>query len=82
MAELTYLIQNFFTHKDFLKPAHELAGTLFTPLHLVFATLLLALVIFLGLRVARKDERTVRRVFFVIWCAAVVLEITKIVWET
>ena len=82
MSDLIFLFKNFFTHKDFLPPADELAGTLFTPLHLVFAAILLAAVIGLGLFLAKKSERTVRTVFFVIWITMVCFEIVKIVWET
>ena len=35
MWSFTDLICNFFTHKDFLPPADQLPGTLFTPLHFV-----------------------------------------------
>ena len=82
MKTLIYLLQNFFTHKDFLPPADRLAGTLFTPLHLVFSALLICLVLFLVHHFSGKSEKTLRRVFAVIWVAAVVFEVTKIVWET
>ena len=82
MQELTYLLQNFFTHKDFLPSADRLAGTLFTPLHFVFAAAVLCLILWLGSYLSKKNEKTIRTVFAVIWVLALVLEITKIVWET
>lgn len=82
METLVYLFQNFFTHKDFLPPAKSLAGTLFTPLHLAFSALLVCVILYLVHHFSRKSEKTLQRVFTVIWAAAVVFEITKIVWET
>ncbi len=82
MSDLIFLFKNFFTHKDFLPPADRLAGTLFTPLHLVFSALLLTAVIGLGLSLAKKSERTVRTAFFVIWITMVCFEIAKIIWES
>ena len=82
MKSLSSLLENFFTHKDFLPPARDIAGTLFTPLHIVFAVIVLALVIFCAIRLSKKDERVIRTVLTVMWVALVVLEVTKIVWET
>ncbi len=82
MHTLTELLKNFFTHKDFLPPASDMAGTMFTPLHLIFAAVVLAAVIFLGLLLAKKSEKTIRITFGVLWGAVVVLEIVKILWET
>lgn len=76
------LIKNFFTHKDFLPPASEIPGTMFTPLHIVFAVIVLALVIGPGLLLARKSERTIRLVFGILWGIIVTLEVVKILWET
>ena len=76
------LIKNFFTHKDFLPSADKIPGTMFTPLHFIFAAMVLAAIIVLGLFVAKKSEKTVQTVFFVLWALIVCLEFTKIVWET
>lgn len=78
---LSYLLENFFTHKDFLPPASQLWGTMFTPLHFIFAAFWLALVIFFGIYVGKRSEETVKRVFFVLWVFLVVLEIVKMTWE-
>ena len=82
MHTLSDLLKNFFTHKDFLPPASELAGTMFTTLHFIFAGIVLAIVIIGALVLAKKSEKTIRITFGVIWAFAVVFEIVKIVWET
>lgn len=76
------LIQNFFTHKDFLPSADKLPGTLFTPLHLVVSGCWIALIVVLCVFLRKKSERTLQRVFTVLWIATLVFEIAKIVWET
>ena len=82
MDTILFFIKNFFTHKDFLPPSNELPGTLFTPLHFAVAGVLLALTIVLGLFVAKKDEKIIRRVFLFVWAFLTVWETVKIVWET
>lgn len=82
MWSFTDLIRNFFTHKDFLPPAGQLPGTLFTPLHLLTSLCWIALIILFCAMFRKKDERTVKKVFTGLWIAVVVLEITKILWET
>ena len=82
MQSLSDLLKNFFTHKDFLPPAHEIAGTLFTPLHIIFAIIVLAAVILSAILLSKKNERTIRTVFAVIWIVLCILEVTKIAWET
>jgi hypothetical protein len=79
---LAYLFENFFTHKDFLPPASELWGTMFTPLHFISAAFWLALVIFFGIYVGKRSEKTIKRVFLVLWIFLVVVEIVKMIWET
>ena len=70
MAEL---FRNFFTHKDFLAPAHEMPGTMFTPLHFIFAAIVLAIVIVAAI-VVGKREKTIKPVFIGVWATVVVLE--------
>ena len=76
------LIQNFFTHKDFLPPADQLPGTLFTPLHFVTSTCWIGLIVLVCVLLRKKEEKTLRAVFTGLWITVVVLEITKILWET
>ncbi len=82
MKTLFFLLKNFFTHKDFLPPASELAGTLFTPLHLIFAFAVAVLVILSGLWLSKKSEKTIQIVFGILWGSAVIFEIAKMIWET
>lgn len=82
MTSFNDLISNFFTHKDFLPSADKISGTLFTPLHFVFAAVLLALIIFFSIKLSKKGEKTIKKVFFCLWVMAVLLEIVKIIWET
>ncbi len=82
MADLTFLLRNFFTHKDFLPPASELAGTLFTPLHFAFSAVVLVFIIFGAIALSKKSEKTIRNVFMMIWITVTCLEIVKIIWET
>lgn len=82
MNTFAELIANFFTHKDHLPPGNQIAGSLFTPLHLVFAAVCLFMVIFFSFRVAKKRENTIKIVFGILWAVLLVLEIAKILWET
>ncbi len=76
------LLQNFFTHKDFLPTSDQIPGTMFTPLHFIFSGLCILLVV-LGCRLtARRSERDIRTVFAILWGLLVVLEVTKIAWES
>ena len=82
MDTLGQLFGYFFTHKDFLPPAHELDGTLFTPLHLAVSAILLALIIFAAIRLRHLGERGLRTCLFVLWVSVAVLEVIKTLWET
>lgn len=82
MWTLCDLIENYFTHKDFLPPANQLPGTLFTPLHFVVSLLCVALIALLCIYVRRKSEKTLRTVYAVLWAFIVVMEVVKILWET
>ena len=72
------LIKNFFTHKDFLPPADKMPGTMFTPLHFIFSSICISVVIALAILLSQKDEKIIKRVFTVLWAATVILELTKI----
>ena len=83
MSDLAFLVRNFFTHKDFLPTASQLSGTLYTPLHWVTSAFLLVVVVlgavYLG---KRKDERLVKHILFGIWICVIILEPSKILWES
>ena len=76
------LLQNFFSHKDFLPPREQIPGSLFTPLHFAFAAVVLAAVIGFAILLSKKSERTIRRVFAVLWFVIIVYEIVQMTWET
>lgn len=76
------LLRNFFTHKDYLPPADQIPGTMFTPLHFLFSLVLLAGVVFGAIYCAKQNEKVIRRTFFVLWLMLVILEPTKILWES
>ena len=82
MVSFLELLRNFFTHKDYLPPADQIPGTMFTPLHFLFSLICLAGVILGAIHCAKQNEKTIRRTFFVLWLLLVILEPTKILWES
>lgn len=76
------LLANFFAHRDFLPSAQLLPGTLFTPLHILFAAVCMIGVALGCVYFSRKSEKSRRTMYAVIWAAVTVLEAVKIVWET
>lgn len=82
MQSIIDLLQNFFTHKDFLPPADQLPGTLFTPMHFAASACWIALIVLVCILLRNKSETVLRRVFAVLWVCVTVLEVVKITWET
>lgn len=82
MWSLGKLIENFFTHKDFLPSADRLPGTLFTPLHFLVSACWVGLIALTCVLLGKKEERTLQKVFAGLWISVVVLELAKITWET
>lgn len=82
MWTIADLLQNFFTHKDFLPSPDNLPGTLFTPMHFVFALIFAAFVAFACIRCRKLGENKLKTIFAVLWGFLVLFEITKIVWES
>ncbi len=76
------LLKNFFTHKDFLPSADQIPGTMFTPLHFIFAAIVAIGIAALVYHFRKADEGKLKIIFTVIWATLVVLEVTKIVWES
>lgn len=81
MKDFTYLLENFFTHKDFLVPAEQIPGTLFTPLHFVFSAVLLAVIILSAIHVA-KHKHLIKPVLLTIWIIMLVWEFVIVTWES
>ncbi len=67
MNIIAELLQNFFTHKDFLPPPSEWYGTVFSPLQIVFCVTVAAFIMFACRRCARKSEKELKRIFIVLW---------------
>ncbi|MBO5701054.1 MAG: YwaF family protein [Clostridia bacterium] len=75
------LIENFFTHKDFLGGL-DLPGRLFSPLHIIFSACLLAAVIILAVIVSKRSEDSRRRILMALWIFFVVFEVVKTAYES
>ena len=81
MEQLIYLFKNFFTHKDHLNK-EMMTGTLFTPLHLIFAAILLCAIIAGAILLAKRSEKTIKISFTVIWATLTVVDIFRMIWES
>lgn len=81
MKDFRYVLQNFFTHKDYLVSADQIPGTLFTPLQFVFEAVLLAVIIGSAVWVSRKKER-IKPVFTGLWAVLLVWEVVIILWDS
>ena len=81
MDSFFYLLRHFFTHKDFLPPAQQLAGTLFTPLHFAFSAVVLCVVIGSALYVSHH-KKLIKPVFTAVWAVMVVWEFVIVAWES
>lgn len=81
MKDMHYVLSHFFTHKDFLAAAEEIPGTLWTPLHLVFEAVLLAVIVGGAVYVARHKEK-IRPVLGTLWGVMVLWEVVIIAWES
>lgn len=81
MKNFDYLIENFFTNKDFLAPASQIPGTLFSPLHFIFSASLLAIVICSSIYVGKR-KHLIKPSFTIIWLILVVWEFVIIFWES
>lgn len=75
------LIENFFTHKDFLGDLN-LPGKLFSPLHIIFSVCLLAAVVILAVIVSKRSEGSRKRILIALWAIFVVLEVVKTLYES
>ena len=80
MKDFHYLIQNFFTHKDYLAPAEQIPGTIFTPLSFAFEAVVLLMIFTGAYWVSRKQER-IKPTFRTLWFVLLVWEVVIILWE-
>lgn len=81
MKDFNYLIENFFTHKDYLVPAEQMPGTLFTPLHFLFSLLIFSIVASSSIYVSKRKEM-IKPVFVGTWMFLLVFEVIIVTWES
>jgi len=76
------LFANFFTHKDFLPPANEIPGTMFTWLHFLFSAIVIAILVVCIYFATKISDKAYKNVLIVLWVSLVIAEVVKILWET
>ncbi len=81
MKDIGYVLGNFFTHKDYLVPADQIPGTMYTPLHFMFEAALLVLIVSAAVYIA-KNKQYRKPVFTAIWVILMVWEVAIIVWDS
>ncbi len=81
MKDLSYVIKNFFTHKDYLVPASQIPGTIYTPLQYAFVAVLVVIIIGSAIFVSRR-KNLIRPIFLRLWITLVVLEFLIIYWNS
>ncbi len=77
----SFLIDHFFTHKDFLPDASQIPGTLFTPMQLVFEAVLLMIILTGAVYVSRR-KHLMKPVFVILLLSLVSLEVAIDAWDT
>ncbi len=68
------ILKNFFTHKDFLPPPEVWQGTLFTPLQIVFCSLVALFIVYSAYKCSKKSESHQKKVYFVLWALMFITE--------
>ena len=81
MKDMHYVLENFFTHKDYLVPGSQIPGTLFTPLHFLFAAALFTLIFSSAFYVSRH-RKLLKPVLASVWAVMVVWEFGIIYWDS
>ena len=73
MKDLNYVLRNFFTHKDFLAPADQIPGTMFTPLHFLYIVSLLTLIFSSAIYVSHR-KKLIKPCLASVWAVMVIWE--------
>ena len=81
MKDMHYVLENFFTHKDYLAPAAEIPGTMFTPLHFLFMAFLLTLIFSTAFYISRHREK-LKPVLCGVWLLMVLWEIAIVYYDS
>ena len=76
------VVKNFFTHEDFLPPADQIPGTLFTPMQICCSLLLAVLTGFLAVKLSKRGESAIRKTFTALWIVFVIWEVVIVLYET
>ncbi len=76
------VLRHFFTHKDYLPKREKWPGTLFTPLQIVFCSLVAMLIGYASVYSASLSEDELKEIYFVLWLLMFVSEPLIIYWET
>lgn len=81
MKDMTYVLKNFFTHKDYLVPGAQIPGTMFTPLHFLFAAALLTLIVSSAMFVSRR-KKLLKPVLASVWVLMIFWEFAIVYWDS
>ena len=81
MKDMHYVLTHFFTHKDFLADPDLIPGTMFTPLHLIFAVLFISGIIACA-KFTGKRRKLVKPVLVGLWLVMVLWEIAIFWWDS
>ena len=73
MKDMHYVLENFFTHKDYLVPGNQIPGTMFTPLHLIYAVTVLTIIVSSAIYISRH-QKALKPVLATVWALMVVWE--------
>lgn len=81
MKDFGYVIQNFFTHKDYLVSADLIPGTMYTPLSFIFEAVLLLTIITAAVYVS-KHPKLIKPIFKHLWFVLLVWEVLIVAWDS
>lgn len=81
MKDFTYVLENFWTHKDFLASPDQIPGTLYTPMQWVFEAVVLGIIISAAVYVCRH-KKMIKPVFTFNLVTLVVLEFIIVYWDS
>ena len=81
MKDFTYLLENFFTHEDYLVDASLIPGTMWTPLHYVFEALLVVIIVASAVYISKRPKK-IRPVFTFLWVFLVIWEFVIVTWDS
>ncbi len=81
MQNLKYVIANFFTNGEYLVSPELIPGTLFTPLHIVFESIFIFLIVISAIYIGKRKE-LIKPVFKVLFFTLLALEAAIIIWDS